>query len=409
MRARFVLTLLAALAACREADPGGPAGPRISAAQLAENENLLNIGWGAAVVSRTGELALESSAIRAIDGDADTAWASPPLDPEQTLLFSLPAPAHIDRVGFATPVIPHRRTTALTIEASSDGRSFTLLLSPELEQSAEPQFFDVLATEARYIRVTTRKGGRRVAALKSVYVRGRWLEAPSVPPIGDCWTVNGSPASFTESEGRVTGSVGAEQPLYVDGGVHEAVYRFAWARGPEWGYALVTLTPGGDHLSGMTWHEEAAAHSFGTSWFGERRPCRPEPIDPDAVVTTFIRRAGWYPLFSLRFDSADALVEPASAGGVQIIENVQRRLRSERFRIVAHEYRGATPQENRRRAEARLQSLRAALQRRGVELSRIDFVARGGDSPRRPTASESMRLLYGVVEIQLPDKARAAF
>lgn len=418
----LVLSLLAASCAQKEPSPeSSPLPPEkrlsatVEAAHTFETHNLLNAGFGAAVVSRTAELTLENSAARAIDGDAESMWASPPNDVRQTLVFSLPATARVEKVGARTLAAPPAATKALAIELSLDGVTYRPAASPRLRQTGDVQLFDIAPADARYVRVTTSEGGGRLASLQSVHLRGRWLGPRSVAPLAGCWTVNGASAAFAESGGRVTGfvgdanGVGDDAPVHVDGGAEQASYRFAWSRGAQWGYAFVTLTPDGSRLTGMTWHEEAAAHSYGTTWFGERGPCTTATAAGDGVVAGFLRRAGWYPLFSLRFSNDDVLDVVQSAGGLQIIDDVVRKVRSERVRVLAREYHEATAEANRRRAAKRIESLRTALAARGVDVSHIDFVALGSDSPRRPTATEPMRLLYGVVEIELSPKARSAF
>ena len=381
------------------------------ASEVAEQQNLLNMGHGAAVVSRTAELTFENSAIRAIDGDPDSLWASPPLDFDQTLVFSLPAPVRVEQIGIRTPPSAVSRIEALTIDWSGDGETFTNLALPPLQQSLKPQMFNVDAENVRFLRLHVTDGGAQLAALQSVLVHGRWMAPPTVEPLAGCFSINEASGFFEERGGRVTGSVGdGDDRQFVDGGVDDATYRFAWTRGPEWGYAIVTLTPDGQILNGLTWHEEAAAHSFGTSWYGSRRSCGSTPrIDADAVVRTFLRRSGWYPLFSLHFDESNSLIENTSRGALDIIRMVQQRARAHRIRIVAREYGELSPDAARQRVIARLHSLANALARHGVDVSQIDFVAAGSDSPRRPVDIEVMRRFYGVTEIVLPETARSAF
>jgi hypothetical protein len=75
--------------------------------------------------------------------------------------------------------------------------------------------------------------------------------------------------------------------------------------------------------------------------------------------------------------------------------DVVMRLLSEgtRVKLVARDYRGV-PQ------EPKLNALREALQKRGADLSRVDFVALGDKKPRYAIENELMRSLYGVVEIE---------
>ena len=420
MRILVAIIIAVASTACApEQEEAAPAAPVVNPAAVeaqrismaAEQRNLLNMGSGAAVVSRTAELTFENSAIRAIDGDPDSLWASPPLDFEQTLVFSLPAPVRIEEIGIRTPLSAAARTEALTIDWSADGETFNPLLSPTLQPSMKPQIFKASADNVRYIRLHVTDGGAQIAALQSVLIHGTWLAPPSVPPLAGCFTINETAARFHESNGRVSGFVGDDESQFVDGGVDDATYRFAWTRGPEWGYALVTLTPDGQTLNGLTWHEEAAAHSFGTSWYGSRQSCggSGQRVDADAVVRTFLRRSGWYPLFSLHFDESGGLIEARSGGGLDVIRMVQQRAQGHRIRIIAREYRASSADEARKRAIARLESIHNALTRHGVDVSRIDFVAAGSDSPRRPVDIEVMRRFYGVVEIEVPETARSAF
>jgi hypothetical protein len=64
-----------------------------------------------------------------------------------------------------------------------------------------------------------------------------------------------------------------------------------------------------------------------------------------------------------------------------------------RIRLVARDYRG-------RPVEPKLNQIREALQKRGADLSRVEFVALGSDKPRHAIQTELMRSLYGVVEIE---------
>ncbi|HEX6176890.1 MAG TPA: discoidin domain-containing protein, partial [Thermoanaerobaculia bacterium] len=414
----FAILLVAFLAACSAPESTAPATdtnplppekrilPEVEQAHSLETANLLNIGYGAAVVSRTAELTLDNSAVRAIDGDAESMWATPALDYEQTLVFSLPAPARIAKVGVRTPAVTFSHMKTASIDLSTDGATWTEVAKMQLDPKTEPQLFDITPRNAQFVRLRSHEGGARIGALQSVHVRGEWLAARVTPAIAGCWMVNGERATFTETSGRVSGNIG---DLLLDGGRSGATYRFAWARGSAWGYALMTITPDDKSLSGIRWHEEAAQHSFGTSWFGDRATCAPAATKPETVVATFLRRAGWYPLFSLQFDAWDRLVEGESSGGIEIIGDIVRRIPNHRIRIVSREYHETNADANRKRTAARIESLKATLARRGMNLSNVDFVALGSSEPRRPTATEPMRLLYGVVEIEIPAEARASF
>src|SRR5687768_12396038 len=64
-----------------------------------DKQNLLNIAHGASLVSRTAESDLEQSALHAIDGIETSRWVSPTGDGNMTAIFTLAAPAKIERLG----------------------------------------------------------------------------------------------------------------------------------------------------------------------------------------------------------------------------------------------------------------------------------------------------------------------
>jgi hypothetical protein len=379
------------MAACREEPaPQPPPRPPIQRDSPEERVNLLNIGVGASVVSRTAELSLDNSAIRAIDGDVTTPWNSPPDDPQQTLVFGLPAPASIEQFGIRTQPGVFAVREAL-IETSMDGKQFNALKMQRFEPSLELQLVPLQpAVTARYIRMTiTPTEGLRFATLTSVHARGRFLETPSVPDLAGCWTVNEQPGALTATGGTVERHVG--EPIVLDGGRDGAVYRFAWAQGPQWGHALVTLSPDGRKLSAIKWHEEPIGYNYGESWFGERcgapptrRPAAPKSAAESAALHTFLRRSGRYPLYG-----PDPV--PTVAAVLQKVD---------RIRLVSRDFRGQN-------AQGRLDALRTALQNGGIDISRIDFAV--ANEPHQPIENESMRALYSVVEIEIPAAARSAF
>ncbi|MGZ8867842.1 MAG: discoidin domain-containing protein [Thermoanaerobaculia bacterium] len=345
-----------------------------------------------------------------MDGDENSRWGSPPNDPEQTIVFSLAAPARVEKLGVLIPPAPPTTIRSLTLATSEDGISFTPVEGVEVKASSEMQWFPAAVPSARYVRVEITEGGHQLASLQSIHLSGEWLSPPTVAPIEDCWAVNEMAGSFADREGRIGGWLDTSpEKTQIDGGRHGSVYRFAWARGPQWGHALVTLTPDGKRLSGMKWHELTGGHSVGGTWFGERRSCSASGMNPDLVVETFLRQAGWYPLYSLHFDDSDALVVQSSAAGLRLIEYIVRSGSSQRIRLAAREYHEETPEANRRRAEKRLGTLRDALAKRGVDLTRIDFAPLGVDEPRIAVTNEAMRLMYGAVEIQIPGAGQTAF
>ena len=101
----------------------------------------------------------------------------------------------------------------------------------------------------------------------------------------------------------------------------------------------------------------------------------------------------------MRSDRLDRRAERADARRAGLAD---RDRPSQRIRIVAHEFRDDTPEQNQQHAAARLQALRAALQARGVDLARIDFIAAGSErngsslsSPYSDAALSRVDLLSG--------------
>jgi hypothetical protein len=129
IRRAIVLLLLSTLLACgKDAPPATataapkPAVPAVVPQSDADGDNLLSLAYGGAVVSRGGEFDLENSAAHTIDGLMHTKWTAAPGSAAETLVYSLLAPARIQRVGISTAA-----STTLTITSlknvSSSGAS----------------------------------------------------------------------------------------------------------------------------------------------------------------------------------------------------------------------------------------------------------------------------------------------
>ncbi|MGZ8829533.1 MAG: hypothetical protein ACXW2Q_04060, partial [Thermoanaerobaculia bacterium] len=84
-----VLVVAMLAAACGEPAPpqaakrtAKPVRPPATGDEM-ERGNLLTMVLGASAISRTAELTLDQSALRAIDGNPSSAWNSPPSDGKQ--------------------------------------------------------------------------------------------------------------------------------------------------------------------------------------------------------------------------------------------------------------------------------------------------------------------------------------
>lgn len=391
------------LAACNGQPAPPPSRPAVASQKApdeAERGNLLNIAFGASVVSRTAELTLDQSALRAIDGDPESSWDSPPDDArQQTIVFALPTLTLVEKIGIRTPRAPVFRLTEAQMDSSTDGVNFTPLITLKLTSTEDVQLFAVAPREVVYLRLTTLETEGRFAKVQSVQVRGTHKDTPRQQPLDGCWSINGNPATFSTDRGRVTGTIGGKHPVSFDGGTDGLVYRFVWTSGAVFGFGAIDTAPDKNHLSGLRWYTEPIGFSSGESWFGERAKSCP-PLNHDDVPAAFLRHGRRFPLYALRFDDRGALIESDSVAGLEFLARLASESTSKRYRFVSREYRMPTPAENGQRARTRLDSLRIAIQKRGVDPARFDWVAAGSDSPPRPIETEIQRVLYGVIELQ---------
>lgn len=400
-KALAAAALLAAACAPREAQKA-PA-PQPAVAKAAAAPNLLAMNRGAAVVSRTAEAVLEASAVRAIDTDIHTMWVSPPDDPQQTLVFSLPARARLEQIGLRSSAKNELLATSIRFDLSTDGQKFTPAATITPIAGDQPQRVRIPPTEAAFVRVNVLGGRGEYVQIGSVDAVGSLLEPVNAASIGGCFSINGFPASFTQRGAEVLGQVAeGVLPTIVDGGTDGRFYRFAWLRGPEYGLAAVSITPDGKHVGGIVWHEEAIQETqfLASDWLGDRVPCATTPAPVDTVFRWYIERQGHFPLFGLRFDESGRLYQADSAATLSRVTALLSANPNLPVRFVSHELLRSTPEENRRIAQARIDSLREALQKNGVKLAHVTFVAVGADKPRRDAAIDLTRAMYSSVDLE---------
>ena len=411
---RAVAAVVAALlvAGCQRAAEQPPVNPNrqsratnpflpVPVDETPDRINLLNFAHGAAIVSRTGEASLLQSALAAIDGDPASLWTSLPKQARQTFVASLPARSRIERIGLRANR-PPVRANRIEVETSIDGTTFTKLATVTATND-RPLLINVPPTEARYLRVTM-DGEKPEAdtALGSVYVQGAELEAAAVPSIAGCWSVNGNSALFAERRGRAIGAIATPAgAMRLDGGSNGRAYRFAWIRNNEFGVALVSISPDGQHLSGEYWHEEPIPLFFAESWFGERRTCGTQLADRGEVPAFFLRHSGRYPLFGLHFDASGTFDVANSMETLGGLAGFIRSVGAQPLRVVAHEFRNGDAAKNRAAAEREIAAVRATLQRGGIDVTHVQFVAAGDANPREEPITEAMRALYSSVDVEI--------
>ncbi len=403
----ILVVLLSAACAAPGASPGEAAAetaaapPQILGRDKSEQDNLLNIANGASVVSRTAELTLEQSALRAIDGDPLTTWTSPPDDgADQTIMFALPARTRVESIGIQTPAASLFHLKSAQLDSSIDGVSFTPLARLAPKDDDDVQLFAVTPPrDVVYLRLTTIEAPGRFARINSLQARGKWIEAPRLPSIEGCWTINALPARFSIDQGRVTGTISSDHSVSLDGGSDGVLYRFIWVSGPNRGFGAITMAPDGKHLSGLRWYEEPGGYMAAESWFGERTACGREN-QAENVPVRFLALKHRLPLYGLRFDDRGALIESGSEATLDLLANFARQPASQRLRIVSREYRFAEKGQNQQLANARLESLRSALQRRGIDVRRFDWAPLGSDAPPANIETGIQRNLYAGIALE---------
>jgi hypothetical protein len=340
-----------------------------------DRDNLLNIASGAALVSRTAEMDLESSAVSAMDGMQNTRWSTPSWGPSQTAVYSLGAPSRVERLGITTYAPETEVPDQVRFDASLDGTNWSEVLALPARKSNDEQAAAVKPFDARYLRVrTVAAPEKRMTHLSSVHVYGRETAAPASPQFDGCWTVNTRPSRIVQN--------GGDQPTYLDGSVEGRVGRVMWTRGYVWGYGVLTLSPDRRQLTGLTFFQNPLTGYVGPSWIGER--CSAAPAFTAVSPEVFLQKAGHWS------------VDEASAP--EIAKLVVSKP-GQRFRVTAYEYREKTPEESRRRAETRLASLRTALQQHGADLTRIELVPAARPIPKTELDFAVQRILWSRMDL----------
>lgn len=376
--------------------PAAPEPPVIHVESDPDADNLLSLAYGAAVVSRTGELNLETSAAHAIDNLAPTAWNSAPGAWDETIVYSLLAPARLTQVGI-TVSKGERVPRAIAFDTSRDGKKWQELITIEPANDDARQLWPVKETIARYIRVRSLDRDKYYVRARAFHALGNEIEPPSAPPFTGCWIINGLRAHIAQEGARLTGAIDADPPIQLEGGTDNRVGLLMWKQGPAWGYAALTRTPDGARLTGLRIFNEFDVRNAADAWFGERCQLTAGQIRPMGPTTPG-GPAAPMSLYGLVFDERNEIVEALSAPQLDAIVPILRGA-SQRVRITSHELRYDTPDENRRHTTARTASLRRALSSRGVDLGRIEFVAAGSEWSGPSIYTTLQRLFASRVEL----------
>lgn len=406
MKLRYAAVALALLACfCGQPEKQPPSKTSIAARfspppidDRLERENLLNIARGSSVVSRTGEMTLQHSAIRLIDGDPSSPWISPPEDPEQSIVISLPARAAIEKLGVQTTSEKTQASRTVRIDVSLDGRDFASAATITTTASDEVLWATPSPVDAAFLRVTSLDGNGRFVQINSVHAKGRITEEIRPRDISGCWTINGMNARFERRGARVSGVIEDRVPMFLEGGTDGRIVRLSWIKGPQFGVVAITLSPDSRTLSGMKWHEVAVSDFFGEGWYGEKAACSSStPLSRD-VHRLLLGRRGPVPLYGLAFDERGNLDVTASEAALRLLLPVL----TTPVKLVAREFRAKSDEENLALSKAKIESLRAELQKRKIDLEKLTFEAAGAKTSQARPLIEIARDLYSVVALEKP-------
>jgi hypothetical protein len=366
-----------------------------------ERSSLLDISRGAAIVSRSGEAMLLTSALNTIDGDIGTYWASPPHDFPQSMIIALGARSSIDRVGIRSLAQNGFEANHVIFESSVDGTSWSPLATITSKPVSEGQWWNVPPSQALYLRVTIPDAAiaGSDARLHSIYAHGVEIAPRVDPSINGCWAVNGTPAAFIQRGPRATGVLArGTQPVFLEGGTNGRLWRFNWIRGNDFGFAAIAIAPDGKHLNAIEWHEQAIPLFRSNALFGDRSSCT-APASRDDVPLAVLHRAGRVSLFGLQFDPSGQLVPDANREELQSILAIMRV--APPLALIAHEFRQPDARRNKAFAQREIDSLKASLAALDADTSRLSFVAAGSDNPRHEPASDVARAIYSSVELEV--------
>ena len=402
------LALLAAVvvlaAACERAAAPKPAA-RTAAKKPAEatipleNDNLLNLVFGAAAIDRYGELSYEATIAHALDGTPVTAWRGAP-GGKMSATLSFAAPTRLRRLGVTVGRNKNEAPARMVVEASLDGTSWQPALDAEVKPDGTRQMFDVDA-HALYLRVHFTDPTDYYGAVLSIHANGSETAPALRRPIAGCWLINHTmPARFEERGARVFGTI--DDDILVDGGTDGRVYRLMWREGMQWGFAAVTVSADGNHLSGVRWHEEVNPQHNGDGWLGRRVPCTAAAsLDGGKIADAIIARTASWRMYGVRFDRQNRIVESESDNALDLAAKIIRDHPKHQFRLIAREFREPGEEKNVARADAMLTAAQNALARRGADLSRVALKSAGPERHALSYDFTSQRVMDSSVELQV--------
>jgi hypothetical protein len=390
----LAILFLALAAACGKSEPPAKQTPTPTPAPIAESSNLLGFAKGAVVTDRTGEMALSSSPVYAIDPNERSSWITPPKDPDHTVTIALPVRARVEKIGVSTGQVPGgaRPPKQMLFEGSADGSTFTRLATIDASERKNDQMFAITPVELTHVRATIVDGTTGIVAVGSLLATGSELAPYRRPSIAGTWEMNGLTARFAQSGARVWGEIGTTPPTRVEGGWSGRVIRYVSLRGKEFGYGTIVVSPDGRALNARAWYEEVIPLFEAVPYFGKRTG--EGPLAPSLAVTEqWLARFSRVPLYGIEFDPAGNVDVEASAETLAWIA-AQKNITT----LLKREYSRDTPEHNLELSRRQIESLRSALAARGADISRVRFEPVGSTGHKESPATAVEKPLFSRVE-----------
>lgn len=414
--AALVCVVFAAACAKREspapasaaaAEPKPPEGSLASRVQYRETNNLAALANGGVIVERSGEEALDRSAVYAIDSFPESAWVTPSGDPMQTAVVALASPSRITQIGMTTRGGggPARALRQLRVEASSDRMNWRELGVVESPKPADYAKLQIAPADASFLRLTLLKGAspRSAVELPSVEVLGSPLEPRRVADVSGRWTMPGGEVVLAQERRRLSGrcSMVMSDLLQLEGRVENGIASFSWIRGPEVGFGALAVSHEGDVLNAVLWHEKPIAFFPATSWIAQRNGSADvPPRDERAAVLQFLTTIGRYPSYAITFDEGAAPGE-ITPGHLDMLLSVVSANPQHKFKLAVMHAAARPEGENKRITGQRAAALRAAIEKRGADFANLTVIGRGSHFDHDPPLNELDRKLYDRVDLEI--------
>lgn len=256
----------------------------------ARGSDLLDLEAGAVILSSPSEYELWP-ALALLDSNAYTGWASRRgrVAPN-TIVIELPHIFMLESMAFdnsRTQEIDYPGISARQVEVWLSTRGpeegFELVATVQATQGGRERFPLPLGSAARWIKlvITSNWGNDQFTELMELEAYGEAVgEMATAPPVSGTYLTNFGPLYLEQSGNRVRGCY-QDGRAVVSGRLDGRAMRLDWREPSGFGVALLTVSSGGDSLSGL-WYEGSELRG---TWRGPRDPGDPKPLCEIAQVS----------------------------------------------------------------------------------------------------------------------------